>query len=255
MNRWFNNSCYLIVIALNIWIQSAAAGEIHAAVASNFSLTMERLVHLFLEKTGNRIVISRGATGRHYAQISHGAPFDLFFAADKKRPSLLERQGLAVSGSRFTYAVGKVALWSQRVGYVDPDGDILRNGNFRHLAIANPKLAPYGMAAKQVLTSLGEWDRLLPRLVRGENIGQTFQFVASGNATLGFVALSQIRRPEAKTGGSFWEIPLDMYQPIEQQAVLLNTGENREVAAQFLEFVKKDAGARKIITKFGYGVP
>jgi len=192
-----------------------------------------------------------GSTGKHYAQIKNGAPFDAFFAADVRRPEHLEKEGVALPGSRFTYAVGKVVLWSPRTGYVDPQASVLERGEFHHLAIANPKFAPYGKAAQEVLQERGLWGRLSGRLVRGENIGQTFQFVNSGNAELGFVAYSQVKRPNQPIEGSFWEVPQALYTPIEQQAVLLK---DNEVARAFLSFVRSDE-ALKIIRDHGYETP
>jgi molybdate transport system substrate-binding protein len=192
-----------------------------------------------------------GSTGKHYAQIKNGAPFDAFFAADVRRPELLEKEGVALPGSRFTYAIGKLVLWSPKTGYVDPDASILERGEFHHLAIANPKLAPYGKAAQEILQALGLWDRHSGRLVRGENIGQTFQFVDSGNAEFGFVAYSQVKHPNQPIKGSFWEVPQSLYTPIKQQAVLLK---DKEAARVFLSFVRSDE-ALKIIHDYGYDTP
>ena len=227
------------------------AGEIHVVVASNFYEALSTISKQFETKTGHNVTLMPGSTGKHYAQIKNGAPFDVFFAADIRRPKLLEQEGAAVYGSRFTYAIGKVVLWSPRNGFVDLKGHVLNNGEFYHLAIANPKLAPYGRAAREVLKRLGLWDKLMGLIVRGENISQTFQFVKSGNADLGFVARSQVHHSGRPLEGSWWDIPQELYTPIEQQAVLLKDG---EVARTFLTFVRSDKG-HKIIHSYGYGTP
>jgi molybdate transport system substrate-binding protein len=228
----------------------AAADEIRVAVASNFADTIRVLARHFEARTGHKVSLVFGATGRHYAQIRNGAPFDVFFAADVRRPFLLEREGLAIAGHRFTYAIGKVVLWSPRAGLVDSHAKVLESGRFRFLAIANPKLAPYGRAARQILEKRGVWERLRGRMVRGENAGQTYNFVKSGNADLGFVAYSYVRRPGKPAGGSSWLPPQALYDPIKQQAVLLR---DREAARAFLDFVRGKK-ARMIIGRFGYGV-
>jgi molybdate transport system substrate-binding protein len=228
---------------------SAAADEIQIAVAANFSSTMADLVERFEASTDHTVLTSSGSTGSHYAQIKSGAPFDAFFAADVRRPQLLEADGNAVPGSRFTYAVGRVALWSPRPGVVDAEGRVLESPDFRFLAIANPALAPYGRAARQVLERRGLWATLGDRIVQGQDIGQTYGFVYSGGAELGFVALSQLRRPGNAIEGSYWLVPESLYDPIEQQAVLL---EDRAVARLFLDYVKSDE-ARAIMREYGYG--
>jgi molybdate transport system substrate-binding protein len=229
----------------------AGATEARVAAASNFTGAIEALTARFEAETGHRVTLIFGSTGKHYAQIMNGAPFDAFFAADVRRPELLEAGGVAVPGSRFTYAVGKLMLWSPDAAYVDRDGRILERGDFRHLAIANPVLAPYGRAARQVLQRRGLWESLTGRIVRGENIAQTFQFVASGNAELGFVAASQLWRPGRAPDGSVWDVPEALYDPIEQQAVLLT---DNEAARAFLSFARSDA-ALEIIRRFGYNTP
>ncbi len=231
--------------------QQAMADNIHVAVASNFTHTIKTLAGQFEASSGHKVTLSFGSTGKHYAQIKNGAPFDAFFAADVKRPQLLDEEGVALPGSRFTYAIGKIVLWSPKKSIVDAQGKVLEEGAFRHLAIANPKLAPYGKAARQVLQDRGIWEALQNRMVRGENIGQTFQFVKSGNAELGFVALSQVKHPANAIEGSWWEIPQSLYTPIEQQAVLLRES---DAARAFLAFVKSDASL-EIIRGFGYATP
>ena len=225
--------------------------EIRVAVASNFSDAIKAAVDVFEKETGHQVILIFGSTGKHYAQIRNGAPFEAFFAADAARPALLESEGVAQAGSRFTYAVGKVVLWSPDPDFIDAGADVLVEGGFRHLAMANPKLAPYGKAAEEVMRRKGVWDDLQTRTVRGENIGQAFQFVKSGNAELGFVALSQITQPGKAIAGSLWRPPQALYTPIEQQAVLLR---ENPAARQFLAFMQTDA-AVKIIESYGYDVP
>jgi molybdate transport system substrate-binding protein len=229
----------------------AAADRIRVAVASNFAGAAQEIADRFESREGHEVVLSFGSTGMHYAQITHGAPFDAFLAADAWRPELLERDGLALPGSRFTYARGQLVLWSATAGLVDPEGRVLERGDFRRLAIANPELAPYGRSAREVLTALGLWDGLVDRLVRAENVGQAFQFVASGNAELGFVAYSQILQLAGSIGGSLWRVPEDLHSPIEQQAVLLS---GSDPARAFLSFLRGDE-ALEIIGEAGYGAP
>jgi molybdate transport system substrate-binding protein len=227
------------------------ATEIRVAVASNFTRAIGVAADVFEMDTGHKVTLAFGSTGKHYAQIRNGAPFDAFFAADLVRPKLLEQEGLTVPGSRFTYAIGKLILWSPEASLVDAEGRVLEHGEFRHLAIANPKLAPYGLAAREVLQKRGLWDDMSKRLVRGENIGQAFQFVASGNAELGFVARSQLMRPGYEIEGSYWDVPPELYTPIEQQAVLLK---DSEAARSFMSFVRSEEAIR-IIRDHGYETP
>ena len=195
-----------------------------------------------------------GSTGKLYAQILHGAPFDVFLAADSERPRLLEQAGQAVPGTRFTYAQGKIVLWSADAQRIAADGAvILRGKKFKHLALANPKTAPYGKAAYTTLQRLGLWESLASSLVRGENIGQTFQFVATGNAELGFVSLSQLRDPRLKIKGSQWIVPEHLYDTIHQDAVLLTRGQSRPAAKDLLQFLTSDS-AKTIIQSYGYGL-
>lgn len=223
--------------------------DLRIAVASNFANTAQSLASQFEASRDTRLVLSFGSTGKHYAQIRNGAPFDAFLAADASRPSLLEKEGLAVAGTRFTYAIGRLVLWSANPGTVDTDAAVLRTNSFRHLAIANPRLAPYGMAAEQALRALKLWDALSDRIVRGENIGQTLHFVASGNAEIGLVALSQV--VAMNRTNEWWVVPPDLHEPIEQQAVIVRDG---PVIREFWKFLQS-AGARVVIQKFGYEVP
>jgi len=229
----------------------AKADEVRVAVASNFRPAMTALAEQFEQISRHEIIAIHGSTGKHYAQIVNGAPFDAFFAADAERPLRLETERRIVPASRLTYAIGKLVLWSPDPDRIDSDGRVLRDGEFTHLAIANPELAPYGEAARQVLQHLGLWERLAERLVRGENIGQTFQFVASGNAELGFVARAQLIGTDHGRLGSSWEPPQSLYDLIEQQAVLL-----RDSAAgrEFMAFIQSKE-ARALIRSSGYDVP
>jgi len=234
----------------------ALADELKVAVASNFYPTMKVIAKEYeLKTTGSteqhKVILIPGSSGKHYAQIKNGAPFDIFFSADTERARLLEQQGKVIAGTRFTYALGKLILWSSVDDYVDPKGEVLNKKDFRYLAIANPKLAPYGKSAEEALRSLGLWTNLKERLVRGENIAQTFQFISSGNAKLGFVAYSQIMNPDISIDGSFWEVPQSFYKPIEQQAALLL---DSDIGREFLSFVKSDESL-SIIYESGYGLP
>ena len=250
--KWHPLFSVLLVATTMVLVSGKSLAEqIRVAVASNFADAMTAIVERFEARTGQRVTISSASTGKHYAQIMNGAPFDAFFAADAHRPQLLENEGLALPKTRFTYAVGRLVLWSPASGYVDAQGSVLQRGEFHHLAIANPKLAPYGKAAQQVLQARGLWERLSGRLVRGENIAQTFQFVKSGNAELGFVAYSQVKRPDRPIEGSVWHVPQALYAPIEQQAVLLK---DRDAARRFVAFVR-GGEALKIIHDYGYDTP
>ena len=251
MTNWITRAIRALVAVVMLSPLPGNCAEIRVAVASNFRPAMETLQQAFESRTNHRLTLIFGSTGKHYAQIINGAPFDVFLAADVDHPQRLENEGVAMSGSRFTYAIGKLALWSPRPGYVDDQGRILEHGDFRHLAIANPRLAPYGLAAREVLQARGLWQRLSARLVRGENIAQTFQFVESGNAELGFVAWSQLERPDRPATGSFWLVPQQFYQPIEQQAVVLKTAK----ASQSLVHFMQSPEALKIIRDHGYAVP
>jgi molybdate transport system substrate-binding protein len=241
----------LALIALALLVATrAGADSVHVAVATNFATTCRAIGEAFTAATRHDVVISDGSSGKLAAQIANGAPFEVFLSADVERPAKLEADGHAVTGTRFVYAVGKLALWSARPDFVAGEAT-LRDGDFRHLAIANPELAPYGAAARDVLQHLQLWDRLQPKLVRGEDIGQTFHFVSTGNAELGFVALAQIAGNDV---GSRWLLPADLHAPIEQQAVLLPPGRDEPAARAFLAFLQSDA-ARARIEAAGYGVP
>lgn len=240
----------LLVFSCSVHL--AVAGEVNIAVAANFTGATHKLIPLFEKATGNTVKVSFGSTGKLYAQIANGAPFDVFLAADTKRPQKLEQAGMAVPGKMFIYAKGKLVLWSTKKDLFHNGGQFLKQGNFSHLAFANPKTAPYGTAAKQVMQHLGIWPRLQDKLVQGESISQTFQFVATGNAQVGFVAYSQLKAWQGASGSS-WVIPMSFYQPIEQGAVLLKKGANNPVAQAFFDFLKSKT-AHKVIESFGYGV-
>lgn len=231
---------------------AALADSARVAVAANFAEPLEHILRSF-QSTGHVVSASAGSTGQLYALIRNGAPFDVLLAADSAAPERLEREGLAVQGTRFTYAVGKLVLYSADPLRIGEDGAAALRGAFRKLAIANPDLAPYGGAARQVLAALGLWEALRPRLVLGQNIGQTFQFVATGNAELGFVALSQLAGAGAPAGGSRWIVPESLYRPIAQDAVLLRRGASNAAARAFLASLRSPE-AREIIAAYGYGV-
>ena len=230
---------------------ASAAAEVSVAVASNFTAPMQKIARAFEQDTGHKALLAFGATGGFYAQIKNGAPFQVLLAADKETPARLEKEGLGVVGARFTYAIGKLVLWSKQPSLVDDEGDVLRQGGFDKLAIANPKLAPYGAAAIETLTQLGLLTQLKPKFVEGANIGQTYQFVASENAALGFVALSQVFADGRLTAGSAWMVPSRFHTPIQQDAVLLNTGKDNAAATALMRYLQGDK-ARTIIRAYGY---
>ena len=229
----------------------AHADTVPVAVAANFTAPMQKIAAAFEADTGHKAELSFGATGKFYAQITHGAPFQVLLAADDTTPVRLEREGQAVANTRFTYAVGTLVLWSAQPGYVDAQGAVLKTGDFKHLALANPKLAPYGLAATQVLDKLGLTAQLQPRFVQGENIAQTFQFVATGNAPLGFVALSQVMEDGKIRTGSAWRVPAHLHDPIRQDAVLLLPGKDSAAARALMNYLRSDR-ARAIIQAYGY---
>jgi molybdate transport system substrate-binding protein len=232
---------------------SARAGEVQVAVAANFAVPMQKIAAAFQQSTGHKVLQTSGSTGKFYALIKNGAPFDILMAADDETPAKLESEGLGVAGSRFTYAIGKLVLWSSKPNRVDGRGDILKKGDFTHLAIANPKLAPYGLAATQTLKALGVMDALAPKLVVGENIAQTHQFIATGNAELGFVALSQVMEGGKVTAGSAWIVPAALYSPIRQDAILLSKGKGKVAAEALMQFMKSDT-AKAVILSSGYSL-
>ena len=229
----------------------AQAEEVRVAAAANFAAPLKALATDFERTSGHKVLLSTGSTGKLYAQIRSGAPFDVLLAADDETPARLEREGAAVAGSRFTYAIGKLVLWSAQADLVDARGEVLRSGKFRHLALAAPGLAPYGAAALQTLTRLGLLGALTARLVQGESIGQAYSFVASGNAELGFVALSQVFENGRISKGSGWIVPAHLHQPLRQDAVLLTSGRDLAGARALLDFLKTPR-SKTALRAFGY---
>jgi molybdate transport system substrate-binding protein len=230
------------------------AAEVQVAVAANFTAPMQKITAEFEKDTGHKALLAFGATGKFYAQIKNGAPFAVFLAADEKTPATLEIEGDAVPGSRFTYAIGTLVLWSAQPGMVDNQGAVLKKGEFQHLAIANPKTATYGAAAIKVLTQLGLLDAIQPKLVTGENISQTYQFIMTGNAELGFVALSQVMLDGKLTSGSAWIVPTSLHEPIRQDAVILTKGQDQPAAKALVDYLKSKK-ATAIIQSYGYALP
>ncbi|MFT3734303.1 MAG: molybdate ABC transporter substrate-binding protein [Rhodocyclaceae bacterium] len=241
----------LSLLALVGLVSPAFADEVKVAVAANFSAPIQKIAPDFEKDTGHKLVISTGATGAFYAQIKNGAPFEVFLSADDETPAKLEAEGAGIKGSRFTYAVGKLVLWSARPGYVDGKGEVLTKGDFAKISIANPKTAPYGAAGIEVMKKLGVLETLQPKIVQGENISQAFQFVSTGNAELGFVALSQVWQDGALKSGSAWIVPQADYTQIKQDAILLSPGAGKPAADALLKYLKSDK-ARAAIKSYGY---
>ena len=230
----------------------AFADMAQVAVASNFAGAMQQIAKSFQRDTGHEVTIMAAGTGKLYAQIRNGAPFEVLLSADDKTPKKLEAEGLALPGTRFTYAMGKLVLWSSRPNTVDREGKVLRQGHFAHLSLGNPKTVPYGQAAVEVLRGLGLYEVLEPRFVLGENVAHAQQFVDSGNAELGFVAKSGVYKDGQLTGGSAWWIPDSLYSPIRQDAVLLKQGEHNAAARALMAYLRQPP-ARAIMTALGYG--
>ena len=243
-----------LVVALLLGGVNAHADTVRVAVAANFYPLMQRMAVQFEKDTGHQTVLSSGASGKFYAQIKNGAPFDVLLSADDETPARLLKEGDAVAGTAFTYAIGKLILWSPNANAVDAQGAMLKTGKFRHLAIANPKTAPYGTAAVEFMTQLGILNTLRPRLVQGENIAQAYQFVATGAAEIGFVAYSQVIKDGKIGSGSGWLVPASAYTPIRQDAVLLNKGKNATAARALLDYLKGQK-ATAIIQASGYDLP
>lgn len=241
----------IAVLTLALASRPALAGETSVAVAANFTEPAKEIAAAFAAKTGHKAVLSFGSSGQFYTQISHGAPFQVFLSADADRPIEAEKAALAVPGTRFTYAVGRLVLYSRTPGLVDAKGAVLRSGRFEKLAIADPAVAPYGAAAVQTLNRLGVYDRLKPKIVKGTSITQAYQFVHTGAAELGFVALSQVA---GEPGGSRWVVPASSHDPIAQQAVLLRSGAAEPAARAFLDFLRTSQ-AKAIVRRYGYEAP
>ena len=233
---------------------TARADTVNIAVAANFTAPAKVLAAVFEKTTGHTAKLSFGPTGGFYTQIKNGAPFDILLAADDERPARLEKEGDAVPGSRFTYAIGKLVLWSAKPGLVDAQGAVLRSGQFNKLAIANPKLAPYGAAAVETMNKLGLYSALQPRLVEGSSIGQAYQFVASGNADLGFVALAQIQEAGVIKGGSAWVVPTDLHTPIVQDAVILKRAAGNPAAKAWMQLLRSPKVKEQLVRGYGYDV-
>lgn len=245
----------LLRLILIMWLLCfsgiANAVEIRVAVAANFRFASEALAKQFEQATGHDVTLIFGSTGKHFAQIQNGAPFDVYLAADELRPRMLEEDGIAVSGTRFIYAIGKLVLWSPHDDVAATLESQLERGDFRFLSIANPTLAPYGRAARQYLQSVNLWATIQPRLVRGENVNQAYQYVFSHNADLGLIAYARIKLPSSGTVGSYWEIPPTDYDPIRQQGILLK---DTPPARAFIAYLRGEE-ARAIIESYGYTIP
>ncbi|MCW5664218.1 MAG: molybdate ABC transporter substrate-binding protein [Piscinibacter sp.] len=230
---------------------AARAGEVQVAVAANFAGPLARIGEAFAAATGHQLKVSSGATGKFYTQIVSGAPFEVLIAADDETPRRLVAEGHAVAGTNFTYATGRLVLWSAQPGLVDGDAAVLASAKVKHVAIANPKVAPYGAAALEVIRARGLTEAVTPKLVTAESIAQAYQFAFTGNAELGFVALSQVVVPGKPSTGSYWLVPPTLHREIRQDAVLLRTGAKNPAAAALLAYLKSDA-ARAVIKDFGY---
>ena len=231
----------------------ARADVVQVAVAANFTAPARALAEVFARTTGHEARLSFGATGAFYTQIKNGAPFDVLLAADDERPARLEKEGDTVAGSRFTYATGQLVLWSAKPGFVDDQGAVLKGGHFGKIAIANPKNAPYGAAAVEAMEKLGLAATLQPKLVTGESIGQTYNFIATGNAELGFVALAQVLEGGKLKSGSMWVVPAQYHAPIIQDAVILKRAANNPAAKAWMELLKTPQ-SKELIRSYGYAV-
>jgi molybdate transport system substrate-binding protein len=243
----------LVAASLLVAAPSAQAGEVSVAVAANFAGPLARIGEAFTATTGHTLKVSSGSTGKFHSQIAAGAPFEVLISADDETPKKLIDEGFAVSGSNFTYAIGKLVLWSAQPGYVDDQGAVLAARRFAHLAIANPKLAPYGRAGAEVLRARGLADTIAAKLVTAESIAQAYQFIATANAELGFVALSQVATPGKPVAGSYWLVPASLYSEIRQDAVLLKPGVKNPAASALLVYLKS-AAAQAVIQAYGYGL-
>ncbi|TBU96893.1 molybdate ABC transporter substrate-binding protein [Stutzerimonas kirkiae] len=241
----------LLPLAATLLACAGHAAEVQVAVAANFTAPIKEIAAGFETATGHKVIAAFGPTGGFYTQIRNGAPFEVFLSADDSTPARLESEGETLPGSRFTYAIGKLVLWSAEPGYVDEGGQVLKDNTFKHLSIANPKTAPYGLAATQVLERLGLSQTVAPKLVEGSNITQAYQFVATGNAELGFVALSQVSKDGKLTSGSAWQVPDELYQPIRQDAVILAKGKDNPAAQALVDYLKGEQAAA-VIKAYGY---
>lgn len=247
------NVCRLLsglMASLLLLALPAHADEISVAVAANFTAPMKLIAAEFERDSGHKLVTSFGSTGKFYAQIKNGAPFEVLLTADDETPDKLMKEGAAVSGSAFTYAIGKLVLWSAKPGLVDGAGAVLKRGDFAHLSLAEPKLAPYGAAGVEAMKALRVYEAIQPKIVTAENITQAYQFISSGNAELGFVALSQVLK-DGKIDGSSWLVPANLYSPIRQDAVILEKGRGKPAVDALMKYIRGDK-AKAIIKSFGY---
>ncbi len=242
-----------VPLSILLFSLSAHAAEVSVAVAANFTAPMKAIAAEFAKDTGHQAKPSYGSSGKFYAQIKNGAPFQMLLSADDETPAKLVQEGMAVADSRTTYAIGTLVLWSAQPGYVDAKGEVLKKGQFNKIALANPKLAPYGKAAVEVLTGMGLLDTLAPKFVQGENIAQTWQFASTGNAELGFVALSQVMKEGKIASGSGWIVPAKLHTPIRQDAVILTNGKGNPAAEALLKYLKSEK-AKAIIKSYGYEI-
>jgi molybdate transport system substrate-binding protein len=243
---------YLLLV-LTVFCLQVQAEAIHVAVAANFAAPMQKIAKSFEQASGHKVLLSFGSTGNLYAQIKSGAPFQMFLAADDETPLKLEKEGLALASTRFVYATGKLVLWSAQPDVVDDQGNILKSQRFKHLAIANPKLAPYGAAAVETMNKLGVVQELQPKFVQGENIAQAYQFVASGNAPLGFVALSQVMVDGKIAKGSAWVVPAHLHAPLRQEAIVLQKGKDNAAVNALFNHLRSD-NAKQVMRAYGYEV-
>jgi molybdate transport system substrate-binding protein len=244
----------VVVFLLGLVSMPVYAGEVSAAVAANFAAPMERIAALFQKESGHTVKVSLAASGKLYAQIKGGAPFDVFLCADEEIPKRLLQEGLAVAGSRFVYATGRLVLWSAQPGLVDDKGAVLNTGKFEKLAYAHPLYSPYGTAAKETLTKLTMWNAMQKKLKKGDDVTQAYQLAATENADLAFIALSQIMRDGKVTTGSWWLVPSELHNPIRQSAVLLSGSKDQTAAKALLAFLKSDK-AKAVMRGFGYELP
>ena len=243
-----NLLCLLAAMAIS---SSALADQVQVAVAANFTAPFQEIVAEFEQDTGHTVLAAFGATGQLYAQIHHGAPFEVLLSADESTPAKLDSEGLGVEGSRFTYAIGSLVLWSATAGYIDGTDSVLKANQFKRLALANAKAAPYGLAANEVLAALGLSAAVQHKLVEGQSITQAHQFVATGNAELGFVALSQVFKDGQLSSGSAWRVPAELHTPIRQDGLILKKGEHNPAAAALVTYLK-GAKATAIVQAYGY---
>ena len=241
---------WFLFVVVTLAVAPAFAEQVLVAVAANFVPPFREIAIEFERTTGHNVQVAAGSSGNFYSQIKNGAPFEVFFSADMERPKLLEDEGFGVKDSRFTYAIGRLVLWSPNADLIKGE-ETLRFKQYKRLAIANPKTAPYGLAAMQAMQKLEIWESLQPQIVMGENLGQTMGFIESGNAQLGFVALSQVLDPKIKGKGSRWDVPTNLHEPIKQDVILLTKGKDNRAAKALMEFMDGPQ-AKTIIERYGY---